>query len=95
MNLKTYYHRLAAENPSVVKEEVIGKSVLGQDIMAYKVTQGAKGNPDGSRPAVLYNSTQHAREWISTEVERRTFKYVVDQREVQGRRRDQAPAADP
>ena len=76
----------------MVKEEVIGKSVLGQDIMAYKVTQGAKGLPDGSRPAVLYNSTQHAREWISTEVERRMFKYVVDQYEPR-RRRDQAPAA--
>ncbi|MGZ6697055.1 MAG: M14 family zinc carboxypeptidase [Solirubrobacteraceae bacterium] len=78
VNLKTYYHQLAVKNPSVVKEEVIGKSILGQDIMAYKVTQGARDIPDGSRPAVLYNSTQHAREWISTEVERRTFKYLLD-----------------
>ena len=78
VNLKTYYHDLATKNPSVVKEEVIGKSVLGQDIMAYKVTANAQKTADGSRPAALYNSTQHAREWIATEVERRTFAYVVD-----------------
>lgn len=78
VNLKTFYHQLAVQNPSVVKEEVIGKSILGQVIIAYKVTQGAKDLPDGSRPAVLYNSTQHAREWIATEVERRTFKFVVE-----------------
>ena len=65
VNLKTYYHQLARDNPDVVKEMVIGQSVLGQDIMAYKVTKDAKRKRDGGRPAVLYNSTQHAREWIA------------------------------
>jgi hypothetical protein len=78
VNLKTYYHQLAQQNPSVVKEEVIGHSILGQDIMAYKVTQGARDIPDGSRPAVLYNAVQHAREWIAAETERRLFKYILD-----------------
>jgi Zinc carboxypeptidase/Immune inhibitor A peptidase M6 len=77
VNLKTYYHQLAVANPDVVKEEVIGHSVLGQPIMAYKVSQNARHERDGSDPAVLYNSTQHAREWIATEVERRLFTYVV------------------
>src|SRR5205823_4584797 len=62
--LKDWYHRYAAKFPSVVKEEVIGHSVQGQDIVAYKVTQGAKDIPDATRPTVLFDSTQHAREWI-------------------------------
>jgi Zinc carboxypeptidase/Immune inhibitor A peptidase M6 len=78
LNLKTIYHQLAQANSDVVKEEVIGKSVLGQPIMAYKVTNDARHERDGSRAATLYNSTQHAREWIATEVERRLFKYVLD-----------------
>jgi hypothetical protein len=77
MPLKDWYHQFAQQHPSIVKEEVIGHSVQGQDIVAYKVTQGAKDIPDATRPTVLYDSTQHAREWIATEVERRLFKYVV------------------
>ena len=41
---------------------------------------------------MLYNSTQHAREWIATEVERRLFKYVVDQQEPEGGDGDQEAA---
>lgn len=77
VNLKTFYHQLAKANPDVVKEIVIGKSVLGQPIMAYKVTKDARSVRDGARPAVLYNAVQHAREWIAAEVERRLFAYVV------------------
>jgi hypothetical protein len=83
-NLKTYYHQLARDNPDVVKEEVIGHSVLGQEIMAYKVTKDAKSERDGDRPAVLYDATQHAREWISTEVERRLFTYMVTNKKQKG-----------
>jgi hypothetical protein len=78
MPLKDWYHQFASQHPSVVKEEVIGHSVQGQPIVAYKVTQGAQDERDASRPTVLYDSTQHAREWIATEVNRRLFKYVVD-----------------
>ena len=79
--LKQWYADLAAHNTDVVKAYVIGKSVLGQDIVAYKVTKNARNEKDGSRPAVVYNATQHAREWISAEVERRLFKYVVDNKD--------------
>src|SRR3954453_10010187 len=84
VKLKTFYHQLARDNADVVKEEVMGKSVLGQDIMAYKVTSDANREKDGSKPAVLYDSTQHAREWIATEVERRLFEYVVDRKNQKG-----------
>jgi hypothetical protein len=83
-NLKTYYHQLARDNPDVVKEEVIGHSVLGQEIMAYKVTADARDERDGDRPAVLYDATQHAREWISTEIERRLFTYMVNNKKQKG-----------
>jgi Zinc carboxypeptidase/Immune inhibitor A-like, MAM domain len=79
--LKQWYADLAAHNTDVVKAYVIGKSVLGQDIVAYKVTKNARHEKDGSRPAVVYNATQHAREWISAEVERRLFKYVVENKD--------------
>ena len=89
-NLKTWYHDLYLANRDIVQEIVYGRSLLGQPLIAYKVTQDrAAGRPrhghgrhhgrhgDDKRPAVLYNSTQHAREWISTEVNRRLFEYVV------------------
>ncbi|MEA2442550.1 MAG: hypothetical protein QOH76_3974 [Thermoleophilaceae bacterium] len=77
ISLKSWYHGIAAQNTRIVKETVIGRSVLGQPIIAYKMTDNARRLRDGSRPAVLYDSTQHAREWIATEVERRLFNYLV------------------
>jgi hypothetical protein len=80
--LKTWYHDMFLRNRDVVTEQVIGTSLQGQPIMAYKVTaptrdsRGRRGD-DERRPAVLYDSTQHAREWIATEVERRLFAYFV------------------
>jgi len=70
-------YQIAHDNPSRVKLEVIGHSAQGREIIALKVTQGA-GIPDGTRPAVLYNAAQHAREWISVEVNRRLLHYFVD-----------------
>ena len=48
-------------NPGLVKQVTIGKSVQGQDILAFKVTRDANWVRDGRRPAVLYSSNQHAR----------------------------------
>lgn len=70
-------YQIAQANPQRVKLEVIGHSLQGREIIALKVTQGA-GIPDGTRPAVLYNAAQHAREWISVEVSRRLLHYFVD-----------------
>jgi hypothetical protein len=80
MPLKDWYHQVAGANADIVKEETIGLSLLGQPIKAYKVTLGAQSQRDGSRPVALFESTQHAREWISTEVERRLFKWFIDNR---------------
>ena len=43
-----------------------------------KVTRDARTLPDGRRPAVLYSSAQHAREWITPEMNRRLLRYLLE-----------------
>ncbi len=76
--LRDELREIARRNPQIAKLVVIGKTHQGRDILALKLTQGARGTPDGSRPAVLYSSLQHAREWISGEVNRRTLRWFID-----------------
>ena len=71
-------YQVARENPQLVKLEVLGRTHQGRELIALKVTQGARGQRDGSRPAVLYSSNQHAREWISLEVNRRLLHHFID-----------------
>lgn len=61
----------ARRNPSVTKLVKLGTTYQGRDILALKMTQGARGKRDGSRPAVIFSATQHAREWIAPEMVRR------------------------
>jgi hypothetical protein len=72
-------YAIARQNPQLVKLEVLGESVQGREYIALKVTQGARGQADGRRPAVMYVATHHAREWISTEVNRRLLHWYIDQ----------------
>ena len=73
--LKDWYDDEYRANRDFVSKGVYGKSRLGQDLVAYRITA-----PNGRRnkPVVIFNSTQHAREWISTETNRRLFKYLLD-----------------
>lgn len=77
-NLREELLAFARANPGLVKTVVIGRSVQGQDILAFKVTKDANRVGDGRRPAVLYISAQHAREWITPEMTRRLLRHVVD-----------------
>jgi hypothetical protein len=77
--IRAYLYDVARRNPQLAKLEVIGTTGKGREIIALKLTQSAREVPDGTRPAVLYSSTQHAREWISTEVNRRLLAYFVAQ----------------
>jgi hypothetical protein len=70
--------QLARRNPNIAKLVDLGDTVQGRDILAIKLTQGARGHADGSRPAVLYSATQHAREWIAAEIDRRLMHWYVD-----------------
>src|SRR5215216_335257 len=71
-------YAVARENRQLVKLEVLGRTHQGRELIALKVTQGARGVRDGARPAVLYSANQHAREWISLEVNRRLLHYFID-----------------
>jgi Zinc carboxypeptidase len=72
-------YQLARRNPQILKLVKLGTTHQGREYLALKMTQGARGQADGSRPAVLYVSTYHAREWISTEVNRRLLHWYIDQ----------------
>ncbi|KUM98312.1 peptidase M14 [Streptomyces cellostaticus] len=76
--LKEEILRTAQTNPGLTKVESIGKTINGQDILALKLTRNAKRSKDGAKPAVLYVSNQHAREWITPEMTRRLMHYYLD-----------------
>ena len=77
INLQTWYEQQRAAHPDIVKKVVYGQSRYGQDLVAYKVSLNAHTLSDGAKPVVWYETTQHAREWIATEVGRRLFGYVL------------------
>jgi hypothetical protein len=77
INLQTWYENQRAAHPDLVKKVVYGKSRFGQDLVAYKVSENVNATVDGAKPVVWYETTQHAREWIATEVGRRLFGYVL------------------
>jgi hypothetical protein len=58
----------------------IGDSIQGRDILAIRMTEDPGSVALGTRPAVLYQGTTHAREWISTEVAMRLLKWFVNER---------------
>jgi hypothetical protein len=72
-------YEVARENRDLVKLRVLGRTHQGREIIALKVMKNARAHRDGARPAALYTSTQHAREWISTEVNRRTLHWFIDE----------------
>jgi len=71
-------YEVAEENPQIAKLVKLGTTIQGREVLAIKLTQGARGQRDGGRPAVLYSATQHAREWISAEVNRRLMYWYID-----------------
>ena len=62
----------------VVELHDIGDTHEGRDILAIRMTQNVRRTKQGRRPAVLYQATAHAREWISTEVGRRLLHHYLD-----------------
>jgi hypothetical protein len=69
---------ISRQYPQLTKLVTIGRSVRGQDILAVKVTKDAGKVADGRRPSVLYSSTQHAREWITPEMNRRLLRWFLE-----------------
>ncbi|HXU97106.1 MAG TPA: M14 family zinc carboxypeptidase [Jiangellaceae bacterium] len=85
--IRAYLEQIAAANPDLLKLEVIGQTWgtdpegdgpdTPREIVALKLTKDAGTVQDNTRPAVLYSSLQHAREWISVEVNRRLLEHVI------------------
>ena len=65
-------------NPRIAKTVKIGTTLQGRELLAVKLTDNARQVKDGKRPAVLYSSMQHAREWIAGEVNRRLMNHYID-----------------
>src|ERR687896_460086 len=74
----TQLENLAAAHPKIAELQTIGESINGLPIYAMKVTKNARKTRDGRRPAVLYSSLQHAREWLAGETGRRTLHLFLD-----------------
>ena len=77
--IRDQMYELARENPKLAKLVPLGTTYQGREILALKLTDNASKVADGKRPAVLYSATQHAREWIAAEVDRRLMHWYVDQ----------------
>lgn len=77
-NLQEEIVKAGQANPGIAKVVSIGKTLRGQDILALKLTKGARTGRDGAKPSVLYMSNQHAREWITPETNRRLMHYYLD-----------------
>ena len=76
--IKDEVQRLTRSHRRITKLVTIGRTTQGKDIVAVKVTKNARKVRDGKRPAVLYMSAQHAREWITPEMTTRLLRRVVD-----------------
>jgi hypothetical protein len=72
--------KAAAAHPKIAQLRVIGKTLEGRKILAVRVTRNVKKTPLRKRPAVLYQGTTHAREWIAAEVPMRLMDWFLDQK---------------
>ena len=75
--IRDQMYAIARANPQIAQLVKVGTTGQGREILAIRLTQGARGQAEGSRPSVLYSGTQHAREWIATEVTRRLMTDYV------------------
>jgi hypothetical protein len=75
--IREEYEQAARDNKKIAKLVTFGTTVQGKPIVALKVTKNPEKS-DGRKPAVLYLSAQHAREWITPEMNRRLMHYFLD-----------------
>jgi hypothetical protein len=77
-NLREEILNAAAAHADIAQAVDIGTTGQGKPITAIKVTKGARSLKAGHRPAVVYQATQHAREWIAPQTVRRLLHYYLD-----------------
>jgi hypothetical protein len=71
-------YNIARNNPDLARLEVLGTTHQGRELIGLRLSVDPSGRRP-RKPAVLYSSLQHAREWISVEVNRRTLHHFIDQ----------------
>jgi carboxypeptidase T len=71
---------LAARAPDLVSVFSIGKSTLGRNLWAVRLTKGAKGSQSSTKPGAVFLGTHHAREHLSTEVPLMIARHLVENR---------------
>jgi Zinc carboxypeptidase len=75
-----YVQDLESANGDILELVDIGDTHQGRDIFALRLTDedGEDDEADyGTKPAVLYSSLIHAREWITGEVNRRLLEWFI------------------
>ncbi|MEU5882761.1 M14 family zinc carboxypeptidase [Spirillospora sp. NPDC047279] len=77
-NIREEMVNLAAAHPSIAATVDFGTSGQGKPITAVRVSKNVAGLKDGQRPAIVYQATQHAREWITPEMVRRLLHHYVE-----------------
>ncbi|MFI0351743.1 M14 family zinc carboxypeptidase [Actinomadura sp. 9N407] len=77
-NLREEILKVATDHPGIATAVDVGKSGQGKPITAIRVSKDVARLKDGKRPAVIYQATQHAREWITPEMVRRLLHHYVD-----------------
>ena len=76
--IKADFEKMAKKYWPIAKSVTVGKTLRGKDIVGMKITLGAPLTRDGSKPTVLYIGAQHAREWITPEMNRRLMHYLLE-----------------
>ncbi|UCC13616.1 MAG: hypothetical protein JSW21_09550 [Gammaproteobacteria bacterium] len=72
-------HQSLDAESSLVSSEIVGQTISGRDIWAYRVGDPDDDQPDGSPEGVaLVNGTIHAREWQSPEVVTELFEQLTE-----------------
>jgi hypothetical protein len=77
-NIREEIVKAAADHPGIAKAIDFGTSVQGKPMTAIRVSKGVGSLPAGRRPVVVYQATQHAREWITPETVRRLLHHFLD-----------------
>jgi hypothetical protein len=76
-NIREELLKVAADHPSIATAVDIGTSGEGQPITAVRVTKDVRRLKHHTRPVVVYQAAQHAREWITPEMVRRLLHHYV------------------
>ena len=76
--IKADFEKMAKKYWPIAKSVNLGKTGRGKDIIGMKISLGAPLTRDGSKPTVLYIGAQHAREWITPEMNRRLMHHLLE-----------------